>query len=373
LLFWLLREIEQDPRLELQLVVTGSHLAPEFGATIDVIRRDGFRIADTVEMLLATDTFAGMAKAVGLAVIGFADVLTRLRPDVVVVLGDRFEIFAAAQAAALVRLPLAHIHGGETSEGAIDEQLRHAITKLAHLHFVTAEPHRKRVIQMGEDPESVYLVGAPGLDNIALLGLLDRAATEQVVGMPFSEPTFLVTYHSTTLGEAPEAGMTQLLAALDAFPESSIVITMPNADAGGRVLAAMAQAYAADHPDRVRYVKSLGQVNYLSMLAHADVIIGNSSSGLVEAPALHRPTVNIGARQKGRLRPATVIDCDEECRSIKAAIDRALSAEMRALAATSASPYGEPGKVSKAIKRILAEVTLAAVPTKHFFDRDVVA
>jgi UDP-N-acetylglucosamine 2-epimerase (non-hydrolysing)/GDP/UDP-N,N'-diacetylbacillosamine 2-epimerase (hydrolysing) len=369
LVFWLLKAVQQDERLELQLLVTGSHLAPEFGSTVDRIRDDGFSIASAVEMLLSSDSAVGMAKSIGLGVIGFADALASLRPDIVVVLGDRFEIFAAAQAAMVARIPLAHIHGGEVTEGAIDEQIRHAITKLAHLHFVSAEPHRRRVIQMGEQPETVHLVGAPGLDNLAFLRLLGRAETEDALGMAFGDPTFVVTYHPVTLGvRSSDESMGELLAALDAFPESRIVMTMPNADAGRSRIADLARDYVARHPHRTRIFTALGQINYLSAMKHADVIIGNSSSGLIEAPPLGRPTVNIGPRQDGRLRAETVIDCGEDRAEIKAAIDRALTPAFKAIAARAPSPYGTPGTISDAIESILAEVPLDTLVPKRFAD-----
>ncbi|MGP0091102.1 MAG: UDP-N-acetylglucosamine 2-epimerase [Xanthobacteraceae bacterium] len=374
LLFWLLKEVQQDPRLELQLLVTGSHLAPEFGLTVEQIRSDGFPIAGTVEMLVSSDSAVGMAKSIGLGVIGFADALHRASPDLVVVLGDRFEIFAAAQAAMAARIPLAHIHGGEVTEGAIDEQMRHAITKIAHLHFVTAEPHRKRVIQMGERPENVHLVGAPGLDNIAFLQLLDQAGTQAALGFELGNPTFLVTYHPATLGGLPpERAAAELLAALDAFPESHLVVTMPNADSGGRAIGRIIEQYVERHSDRARSFTSLGQVNYLSAMQQADVIIGNSSSGLIEAPALGKPTVNVGPRQQGRLRGQSVIDCAEDRVEIRNAIGRALSAEFRAHAATVGSPYGTPGQISSSIKNTLAEASLGKLMPKRFADWNIPA
>jgi UDP-hydrolysing UDP-N-acetyl-D-glucosamine 2-epimerase len=369
LLFWLLKEVQSDEHLELQLVVTGAHLAPEFGLTADAIRADGFPVAATVEMLVASDSAVGVAKSIGLGIIGFADAFDRLRPDVVVVLGDRYEIFAAVQAAMTARIPIAHIHGGEITEGAIDEQIRHALTKLAHLHFVSAELHRRRVIQMGEGPDTVYLVGAPGLDNLVLLPLLDRSGTEAMLDMVLADPTFLVTYHPATLGDRPpEAAMAELVAALDAFPEARVILTMPNADAGRSAVARLAKAYADAHPSRVRLFTSLGQRNYLSALRQVDVVVGNSSSGLIEAPPLGKPTVNLGQRQRGRLRANTVIDCAEDRTEIEGAVARAMSPEFRALARRAPSPYGTPGKISAAIKTVLAEVPLEALTPKRFVD-----
>jgi len=369
LLFWLLKEVQSDERLALQLMVTGSHLAPEFGLTVGQIRDDGFPIECTVEMLVSGDSPVATAKSIGLGVIGFADAFDRASPDLVVVLGDRFEIFAAAQAAMALRIVLAHIHGGEVTEGAIDEQMRHALTKMAQLHFVSAEPHRRRVLQMGERPENVHLVGAPGLDNIAFLTLLDRPETEAALGFAFGDPTLLVTYHPATLGNMPpEQGMGELFAALDEFPDSCVVMTLPNADSGGRVMGRMVAQYAERHPERIRAFASLGQTNYLSVLKHVDVMIGNSSSGLIEAPALGKPTVNIGPRQHGRLRGDSVIDCAEDRTSIRNAIAGALSPDFKALAARTSSPYGIPGKTSRSIKNVLATVRLEALAPKRFVD-----
>ena len=367
LLFWLLKEVQSDERLDLQLMVTGSHLAPEFGATVESIRDDGFPIECMVEMLVSGDSPVATAKSIGLGVIGFADAFDRASPDLVVVLGDRFEIFAAAQAAMALRIALAHIHGGEITEGVIDEQMRHALTKMAHLHFVSAEPHRRRVVQMGEQPENVHLVGAPGLDNIAFLKLLDRSETEAALVFAFGNPTLLVTYHPATLGNVPpEQGMAELLAALDEFPESRVVMTMPNADSGGRVMGRMVAQYAERRPERIRAFASLGQINYLSTLKHVDVMIGNSSSGLIEAPALGKPTVNIGPRQQGRLRGESVIDCAEDRVAIRDAIADALSPDFKALAARTSSPYGIPGKISRSIKDALAATRLEALAPKRF-------
>ncbi|MCL6598711.1 MAG: UDP-N-acetylglucosamine 2-epimerase (hydrolyzing) [Alicyclobacillus macrosporangiidus] len=368
LLYWLMREIERDEDLVLQVVVTGMHLSPEFGETYKIIEQDGFPIADKIEILLSSDTAVGMAKSVGLAVMGFAESFKNLQPDIVVLLGDRFEMLAAAQTALLMRIPIAHIHGGELSEGAVDEAIRHSITKMAQYHFVAAEPYRRRVIQLGEHPDRVYNVGAPGLDAISRMDLMSKSELERDLGWSLGDTTFLVTYHPVTLqSEDPVVTVQELLAALDAFPEAHVLITMPNADAGGRSVARLLGAYASRCPERVLAVASLGQQRYLSALKLADVVIGNSSSGIIEAPFLGTPTVNIGDRQAGRLRARSVIDCPGERAIIVEAIRKALTPEFQALAANVETPYGK-GDASSKIKELLKTVPLDGVVAKKFFD-----
>ncbi|MCL2829472.1 MAG: UDP-N-acetylglucosamine 2-epimerase [Betaproteobacteria bacterium] len=368
LLRWLMEEIREDARLALQVVATGMHLAPEFGLTVRDIEQDGFTVARRVEMLLSSDTPAGITKSVGLGTIGFAQAFEELAPDIVVVLGDRFEILAAAQAAMLARIPLAHLHGGELSEGAVDDAIRHAITKMAHLHFVAAPTYRQRVIQMGESPERVFDFGAPGLDAIERLPLLERAALEESLGFKLGARNFLITYHPVTLGERPSSeGLRALFAALDDFPGVRLIFTRPNADSEGRALIALLDAWVEGNRERAAVFTSLGQLRYLSLLREVDAMIGNSSSGLTEAPALKRPSVNIGDRQKGRLRAASVIDCGEDAASIRAAISRALSPEFRAQAASATPVYGQ-GNASRRIRETLADVDLASLTQKHFHD-----
>lgn len=353
LLCWLMQEIADDRELELVLIVTGMHLSPEFGATFRQIEADGFRIDAKVDMLLSSDTALGVAKSMGLGVIGLAEALVRLQPDILVVMGDRYEALAAAQAAMILRIPIAHIHGGETSEGAFDEGIRHAITKMAQWHFVAAEPYRKRVIQLGEAPERVFNFGAPGLDYLEQMALLSRAELEAQLEFPLGAPLFLVTYHPATLGDAmPVAAFEELLAGLDDFPDATTVFTYPNADTGGRALIERIDAYVADRPHRAKAFASLGQQRYLSLMKEADVVIGNSSSGLIEGPALQRATVNLGDRQGGRLKASSVIDAAESRQAIVAAIDKALSADFRAQLTRTVSLYGQ-GAVSARIKEQL--------------------
>jgi len=368
LLYWLLETLRSDERVETQIVTTGMHLSPEFGLTERQIAAEGFQVAARVEMLLSSDTAVGVTKSLGLGVIGFADALERLKPEIVVVLGDRFEILAAAQAAMLARIPIAHIHGGESTEGAVDDAIRHAITKMAQLHFVAAEPYRRRVIQLGESPQRVYDVGAPGLDYIKRAKLLARGELELALGLPPGGAYFLVTYHSATLGERdPTQCMQQLLAALDGFTSHRIVFTAPNADPGGRAMGAMVADYVERHADRTRLFDSLGQLRYLSALAYADAVIGNSSSGLIEAPALKVPTVNIGPRQAGRLRAESVVDCGEDAAAITSAVRRVLEAGFRGRLKHAASPYGQGDAASK-MAHILATVPLEDLQAKRFHD-----
>ena len=368
LLYWLMKEIQADPALQLQVIATGMHLSPEFGLTYQAIEADGFTIDAKVEMLLSSDTAVGITKSMGLGVIGFADALNRLRPDILVVLGDRFEILAASQAALVANIPIAHISGGEITEGAIDDSIRHAISKLSNFHFVAAESYRKRVIQMGESPERVLNYGDPGLDNFERLVLLSKKELEDSLNFQLSTPTFLVTYHPATLGEVPpEKGMEELLKALDRFPQAKVILTKPNADAGGRILSKMVDNYASAQPERVVATTSLGQLRYLSAMLHCDVVVGNSSSGIVEAPAIRKASANIGKRQKGRLMAESIINCREDADEIARAITLALSDEFKLKLAQTESLYGNCN-ASAQIKNYLKEISLGSSPAKHFYD-----
>ena len=366
LLYWLMKEIQFDNELQLQIIATGMHLSPEFGLTYMTIEEDGFSINAKVEMLLSSDTSVGIAKSIGLGVIGFADALERLQPDIMVVLGDRYEILAAAQAALVARIPVAHIHGGETTEGAIDESIRHAVTKMSHLHFVAAEPYRTRVIQLGEHPDTVFNVGALGIENIKRLQLLDKSQLEQSINFKLSTTCFLVTYHPATLGTtSPQVAMQALLEALDHFPDARIVFTKPNSDTDGRVLNQMIDEYAQHNKERVAVFTSMGQLRYLSALQFVDAVIGNSSSGIIEAPACNTPTVNIGDRQSGRLKADSIVDCLETTESIVTAINRTLSRPFREGIKQVVSLYGY-GESASHIKGQLKQSNLSS--TKRFYD-----
>lgn len=368
LLRWLMTEIRSDANLKLQVVVTGMHLAPEFGMTINEILADGFSVDDIVESQLASDTRVGMVKSLGLGLVGFADSLRRLAPHIVVVLGDRYEILAVSQAASLLGIPVGHISGGEVTEGAVDDWIRHAITKAAWWHFVAAEPYSRRVVQLGEAPDRVYNVGDPGLDSVRRYALYERDTLSSELGIVVTSPLFVVTYHPATLGALePRQAFAELLAALDEFPEVTVVMTKPNADAGGRELGNMADAWVKKRRGTAICVTSLGQTRYLSLLSYADAVIGNSSSGIVEAPALKVPTVNIGSRQAGRLRASSIVDCAENRDDITAAIRYVMTEGFRETLPNTISVYGDCDASSR-IKEVLASVTLPKQLNKRFYD-----
>ena len=367
LLFELMKSLKADAEIQLQLIVTGMHLSPEFGLTWKGIQEDGFVIDEKVEMLLSSDTPVGIAKSVGLGIIGFADAYERLKPDIAVVLGDRYEILAAAQAAYIHRIPIAHIGGGETTEGAIDEAIRHAITKMACLHFAAAELYAKRIIQMGEQPECVFSVGSLGLDAIKHTARLSRSALEKALDFNLKGVNFLVTYHPATLGEDPEAAFCNLLQALDCFSDAGVLFTYPNSDTSGRVLIRKTEDYVQQNADRCRAYVSLGQLRYLSAMDQVDLVIGNSSSGIIETPAFRIPTVNIGTRQKGRLRAESVIDCGCSVSEITEAIQRGLNPDFRNKAVAAKNPYGD-GDAAEKIFRVLKEYTISKERQKPFYD-----
>lgn len=371
LLRWLMGEIQNHPQLELQVVATGMHLSPEFGSTYRDIEEAGFGIDARVEMLLSSDTNTAVIKSMGLGVIGFADAYERLAPDIVVVLGDRFEIFAATSAAMIAGIPVAHLHGGETTEGAFDEAIRHSITKMSHLHFVAAEEYRQRVIQLGEHPERVFNVGGMGIDAIKRIKLLSRDELECSLELSFGKKSLLVTFHPVTLegGVSSAAQMGELLAALDKLEDTMLIFTMPNADTGGRELGQMVREFAQTHPN-AKVFTSLGQLRYYSCLALVDGVIGNSSSGLLEAPAFQIGTINIGDRQKGRLKASSVIDCGPSREAIQAALETLYSADFQTSLASASNPYGNGG-ASDAIVKILAKYPLENIRKKQFYNMSV--
>ena len=368
ILYWLMRDIDDDPAMELQLVVTGTHLEARFGMTVELIERDGLAIRERVPMALEGDSRAAVARSMGRVTMGMADALDRLRPDILVLLGDRYEILATAQAGLILGIPIAHIHGGEITAGAFDDSIRHAVTKMAHLHFTAAEPYRRRVVQLGERPDRVFAVGAPGLDNVCRLPLLERGDLEREIGRSLGAAYFLVTYHPVTVSRSSDVQVADALVdALGMFPEHHVLFTGVNADPGHDRIAGRFATFAETEPDRVFVYASLGQRTYLSALMHASAVIGNSSSGLIEAPALKVPTVNIGPRQAGRLRSTSVIDCGEDRDEIRAAIERALSAAFRRTLDGATSPYGEPG-ASRRIKETLRTIDLDGLLDKGFHD-----
>lgn len=368
LLRLLLAEIDSVPELELQLITTGTHLSPEFGSTEREVEGSGFDISARVEMLLSSDSTTAASKAIGLGIIGFADAFERLSPDIVVVLGDRFEILAAATAAMMARVPIAHLHGGEITEGAIDEAIRHAITKMSHLHFVAAADYRRRVVQMGEHPDRVFNVGGLGVDAISQMELLDKAALEESLCFALGERSLLVTFHPVTLADvaAGTAQMDELLAAIAALQDVRVVFTMPNADTGGRQLDQMLRQFVAEH-ENAAYFPSLGQLRYLSLMRQVAAVVGNSSSGIAEAPSFRVPTVNIGDRQKGRLQASSIVNCEPRRADISAAIREVFSDGFRRALPAVRNPYGEGGAAAR-IAKVLAEYPLEGILAKQFHD-----
>ncbi|WP_418113758.1 UDP-N-acetylglucosamine 2-epimerase [Vibrio scophthalmi] len=366
LLFWLLEDIQNDPDLTLQLLVSGMHLSPEFGDTYKQIEKDGFNIDEKIEILLSSDSAVGTAKSMGLGVLGFADALSRLAPDVLVILGDRFEALAAAQTAMILRIPIIHLHGGEITEGAYDDAIRHAITKLSYLHGTSTEEYRDRVIQLGESPVRVKNIGAIGLDHLSRATFMDVTELGESLNFAIQKPYFVVTYHPVTLGEEePEKSFQALLDALDSYPEYQVILTYPNADDGGRRIIPMLEIYAASNPNRVLAIPSLGQVRYLSAIKNAAAVIGNSSSGIIEVPSFDVPTVNIGVRQKGRLAAKSVLNAEPTTLSIYSAINSAITKDYKVAGEVIVNPYGQ-GNASEQLIQMIREMKFN--PCKQFFD-----
>lgn len=367
----LIRAVMQEQQFELQLIATGSHLSVDFGMSVREIEEAGIPIARKIEILGSGDTAADAARAAGRGMLGFADALDELRPDVVVVLGDRYEALAAVFSSVILGIPVAHLHGGEVTEGSTDDSFRHAITKLASLHFVAAEPYRARVIQMGEDPDRVFLVGGLGVDAMLRLPLLSREEVERRLNFRIDEGTLLATVHPATAGSAdPGLECGEMLAALEADKDVRIIFTLANADAGGRQVNEQIKAFVARNPARSVCFSSLGSQLYFSCLQFVRGMIGNSSSGLLEAPSFHIGTINIGSRQNGRLRSASVIDCVADRRSIAEALSRLFSAEFQRIAATASNPYGSGGATSE-ILRVLNMAEFDKLRMKTFRDISV--
>ncbi len=364
----LLRLLRGEPAVRLQLIVCGQHLVPEFGSTWKDVEADGFTIDARVDLQLSADTPAAVAAGTGHGMIGFAAALDRLGPDILVVLGDRYEIFAAASAASIMNIPIAHIHGGEVTQGAFDDALRHAMTKMASLHFVAAEPYRRRVIQMGEQPDRVYNVGAPGLDQIAAMEEPDRAKLCATLGIDAKCDFVLATLHPTTrLPHLDIPTVNAMLTALDRLQDHNIVFTGVNADPGNKNISSAINLFVSRNPDRAVVFDSIGSKKYLAAMKLAALVIGNSSSGIVEAPALDTPCVNIGERQKGRLRAASIIDCEPTASAVSAAIRKALDPGFLDAAGNTPPPYGSGG-ASARIVEILKSAEPDELKAKVFRD-----
>ncbi|MGD0516142.1 MAG: UDP-N-acetylglucosamine 2-epimerase [Thermoguttaceae bacterium] len=347
----ILREIQNAPELRLWLFVTGMHLSPEFGMTVKTIEQDGFEIIERVEMLLSSDSPEGTAKSMGLGTIGFAQAYARSRPDLLLVLGDRFEMHAAVTAALPLKIPVAHIHGGEITEGAIDDSLRHSITKMSHLHFVAIEEYARRVRQLGEEPWRVTVCGAPALDNLRKMTFLTREEIAQRFNVRMEEGFLLVTYHPVTLEyEHTKEQVSNLLAALEASARP-VLFTMTNADTHGRLINQLIRKYVETHP-QAQMVDNLGSKGYLSVMSMAAAVVGNSSSGIIEAASLKTPVVNIGTRQKGRITPTNVISVGYQEAEISRGIAKAVSREFRESLNDLVNPYGDGNAAERIIERL---------------------
>ena len=367
LLSKLMKRIKDCPDMQLQIIATNMHLSPEFGLTYREIEADGFRIDKKVEMLLSSDTRNATTKSLGLGIIGFADAFEALTPDVVVILGDRYEMLGAASAALLYGIPIAHISGGDVTEGAYDDAIRHSISKMSHLHFTSAEEYRQRVIQLGEQPDRVFNFGAIGLDNMRKIQFLDRQSLEQSIGLEIGEDCILVTYHPVTMERnSAESQFGALLKAIDRVG-CRVIFTKPNSDSDGRVIIKMIDEYVAANSDKAACYTSLGYMRYLSALQFVKAVVGNSSSGILEVPSFGIPTVNIGDRQKGRLRADSVIDCNTDVDSIEKAIRDALSQEWQTIARNATNPYEQPDTVAR-IFEVLQQCDLSQMKQKRFYD-----
>lgn len=365
----LMHLIDAETSWQLQIIATNTHLSPEFGLTYREIEADGFTIDRKVEMLLSSDTANGTAKSTGLGMIGLADAYESLQPDLIVLLGDRYEMLAAASAALLYKIPVAHISGGDVTEGAFDDAIRHSITKMSHLHFSSTETYRNRIIQLGENPSTVFNVGALGVDNIRHLPLLGKEKLENTLAFSLDCPTLLVTFHPETLESHPATEqMQELLRALDAFPQTKILFTHPNSDTQGREIISLITEYVSAHPQRCTAYPSLGHLRYLSCLQYVSAVVGNSSSGVLEVPSFGIPTVNIGNRQKGRLKASSVIDCECSKEAIEAAIKTAFSDEMAQTAASTTNPYEQSDTARRIVEILKQQGDFRRLIPKSFYD-----
>jgi GDP/UDP-N,N'-diacetylbacillosamine 2-epimerase (hydrolysing) len=369
LLQWVIEGISRSELLSLQLIATGTHLLPAYGLTVEEILADGHKIDEKVDLGLGEDSPFGVCRSIGIGLSKFAEAFSRLRPDIIVILGDRYEILAAAIAATVLRIPIAHIQGGELTEGAIDDSFRHSITKMAHFHFVAAEEYRKRVIQLGESPENVFLVGGPGIDNINKLSLLNKAELEKSIGFQLRAKNLLVTFHPETLGTlSSEIEIQALLMALDELQDTGLIFTMPNADADNQIIFKLISKFVKTRENCCAF-PSLGQLRYLSCLQYVDGVIGNSSSGITEAPSFKKGTINIGERQRGRLRATSVIDCEAKVASIRGAVLKLYSKDFQLSLLSAINPYGLGG-ASQKIVSLLESVNMKGVLKKAFHDME---
>ena len=367
LLYWLMKEIDADPELGLQIVATGMHLSSEFGNTYQQIESDGFVIDKKIDIELSSDSEVGISKSMGLGMIGFANAFNDLKPDLCVVLGDRFEIFSAVSAAMIAKIPIAHLHGGEATEGAFDESIRHSITKMSHLHFTATEEYKNRVIQLGEQPNKVFNVGGLGIDNINKLKLLSKADFENAIDFTFGKKNILVTFHPVTLENfTAKVQFQELLNSINKLENTKIIFTKANSDTNGRIINSMIDDYVAINDNSIAFT-SMGALNYLSALQFVDVVVGNSSSGLLEAPSFNIATIDIGDRQKGRIKADSVISCSPTQESILSAFDKSYSEDFQNIVDNTKNPYGNGG-ASKIVVDIIKNFDLNGILKKIFYD-----
>ena len=371
LLYWLLKKIEADNDLKLQLIATGMHLSSEFGLTYKEIEKD-FKIDKKIDMHLSTDTSIGISRSMGIAQSSFAEAYNEIKPDIVVVLGDRYEIFSATSAAMIAKIPIAHIHGGEITEGSLDDCIRHCISKMSHLHFTATQEYRNRVIQLGEHPSRVFYVGGMGIENIKRLKLLSKNELENLINFKLNKRNLLVTFHSSTLeSDNSQEQFQELLDAIDELKETNIIFTKTNSDLNGKVINKMIDKYVTNKIKRSVAFVSLGQIKYLSVLQFVDAIVGNSSSGFLEAPSFKIGTVNIGNRQKGRIKSSSIIDCNPKKNSILKALKKVYSKKFHINLKTTINPY-DNGYASQKIIDKIKKANLKSILKKSFYNLKII-
>ena len=368
LLYWLMKDIESHKDLNLQIIATGMHVSPEFGLTYEQIKDDGFNIDKEIEMIVSADTSSSVCKSTGLGLIGFADAFNDLKPDIVILLGDRYELLAAASACLIFGIPVGHIHGGETTVGAFDEAIRHSITKMSWWHFVAANDYRKRVIQLGENPSRVFLVGGLGVDGIKKTALLDKDSLEKKIKFRFGKKNLIITYHPLTLANRPlKDEFDILLNSLKKLKDTNLIFTLSNSDTYGRIINSKIKNFVNNNKNSI-YFTSMGQLNYLSALQYVDAVVGNSSSGLLEAPSFRIGTINIGNRQKGRIRSNSVIDCSNNLVSISEALKKLYSPGFKEELDSSINPYDAGGDATKKIIDVLVTSQIPKNIQKEFYN-----
>ena len=362
----LIKCIDVEECFDLQLIVTGMHLSPEFGLTYKEIESYGLKINKKIEILLSSDTPIGISKSMGLAQISFAEAFEELQPDIIILLGDRFEIFSAASAALVATIPIAHIHGGETTEGAIDESFRHSITKMSHIHFTSTEEYKNRIIQLGENPNYIFNVGSLGIENIVHTPLTTKRDLEKQLGFKFKEKNILVTYHPETTKKNTAANFQSILNSLQKLKKTQIIFTKSNADSNGRIINTMIDSFVASYENSYQ-TTSLGQKNYYNCLKYVDLVIGNSSSGIIEVPSFNIPTINIGNRQQGRVQSKSILNCNPITKEIDHAIQYSYSVKFKNLFNTNQNPYEKMDSCKNIIRHLKKSLTSIPI-AKHFFD-----